>query len=121
MKPQVRPHIIPTIAAIGMDLADWPRETPPTKTTASRPSRKTMTKGSVKRIHFPVRPVPVTSGNTRSIHVRDWNVSLTLSLKRLLKLDAPFSLRAVQLEHGDTHHKDHDRGNELECPYVLAL
>jgi hypothetical protein len=32
---------MPTIAAIGMESADWPRETPPTKTTASKPSRNT--------------------------------------------------------------------------------
>ncbi len=55
MKPQIRPQTMPTIAAIGIDDADWPRETPPTKTIASKPSRKTVMKGSRKRAHFPVR------------------------------------------------------------------
>ena len=30
----MRPHIMPTMAATEMALADWPKETPPTKTTA---------------------------------------------------------------------------------------
>jgi len=29
--------MIPTMAAIGIEVAGWPRETPPTKTTASKP------------------------------------------------------------------------------------
>jgi hypothetical protein len=39
----------------------------------------------------------------------------------MLKLDAPFSLRMVQLEHGDTQNKDHDSGDELEYSCALKL
>ena len=31
-----------------------------------------------------------------------------------LELDAPFSLGAVHLEHGDSHDEDHDTRDELE-------
>jgi hypothetical protein len=48
-------------------------------------------------------------------------LDLTLTLKSVLKLDAPFSLRVVQLEHGDTHDKDQDSGNELEYSCALKL
>jgi len=35
--PQTTPQINPTMAAIGMEVAGWPKETPPTKITASTP------------------------------------------------------------------------------------
>ena len=63
---------------MGMEVAGWPKETPPTKTTASmpkvkvriplilrngkggKPSRRTVIKGRMKRTHFPVRVFPST-------------------------------------------------------------
>jgi hypothetical protein len=39
----------------------------------------------------------------------------------VLKLDAPFSLHVVQFEHGDSHDKDQDGGDELEYPCALFL
>lgn len=78
-------------------------------------------KGSVKSAHFPVRTRPVTSISTVSTRARDQSLDLTLTLKSVLKLDAPFSLRVVQLEHGDTHDKDQDSGNELEYSCALKL
>lgn len=70
---------MPTIAAIGMEVAGWPSETPPTNTTASRPasrysyehrlkrakkinkpSRRTVINGRMKKAHFPVRVSPST-------------------------------------------------------------
>ena len=45
----------------------------------------------------------------------DWRGrKLTLSLERGLQLDAPFSLGAVHLEHGNSHDEDDERRNELE-------
>lgn len=35
--PMMRPTMMPTMAASGMAVAAWPKDTPPTKTTASRP------------------------------------------------------------------------------------
>lgn len=119
MKPQMRPHTMPVMAAMGMDFADWPRETPPTKTMASRPSRNTTTKGSVNSAHFPVRALPVTSTGTIKTRTRDTNLDLTLALESALKFDTPFSLCVVQLEHGDTHNKDQDGGNELEYSFTF--
>ena len=112
---------MPVIAAIGMDFADWPRETPPTKTMASRPSRNTTTNGSVKSAHFPVRALPVTSTRTINTRARDPSSDLTLALESTLKLDTPFSLCVVQLEHGDTHNKDQNCGNEFEYSCELKL
>ena len=113
---------MPVIAAIGMDFADWPRETPPTKTMASRPSRNTTTKGSVNSAHFPVRALPLTPIRTVSTHANEIpRLDLTLTLESVLKLDAPFCLRVVQLEHGDTHNKDHDSGDELKYSCALNL
>ena len=118
MTPQIRPHTIPTIAAIGIDSADWPRETPPTKTIASMPSRKMVTKGSKKSAHFPVRPSPrapykqigIQEGSERK-EVR------TLSFECLLELETPLSLGSVQLEHTDAHNEDQDGGDKRECAY----
>ena len=56
--------------------------------------------------------------NTRA---RDLTLDLTLTVKRVLKLDAPFSLRVVQFEHRDSHDKNQDSGDELEyaCAFYL--
>lgn len=56
--------------------------------------------------------------NTRA---RDLTLDLTLTVKRVLKLDAPFSLRVVQFEHGDSHDKNQDSGDELEYACALYL
>jgi len=40
-----------------------------------------------------------------------------LTLEGVLKLDAPFSLCVVQLEHGDSHDKNQDGGDELEYSF----
>jgi hypothetical protein len=78
-------------------------------------------KGSVKSAHFPVRALPVTSTSIVSAGARDPSLEHTLTLKGVLKLDTPFSLRVVQLEHGDTHDEDQDSGNELEYTFALKL
>ena len=39
----------------------------------------------------------------------------------MLKLDAPFRLRVIHFEHGDSHNEDQDRGDELEYPCALYL
>jgi hypothetical protein len=56
--------------------------------------------------------------NTRA---RDLTLDLTLTLESVLKLDAPFSLRVVQFEHGNSHDKDQDGGDKLEYPCALYL
>jgi hypothetical protein len=56
--------------------------------------------------------------NTRA---RDLTLDLTLTLESVLKFDAPFSLRVVQFEHGDSHDKDQDSGDELEYSCALYL
>lgn len=38
----------------------------------------------------------------------------TFSREGALKLDAPFCLCAVHLEHGDSHDEDDEGGDELE-------
>jgi hypothetical protein len=48
-------------------------------------------------------------------------LDLTLTLESMLKLDAPFSLRVVQFEHGNPHDKDQDSGDELEYSCALYL
>ncbi len=61
--PQIRPQTRPTMVAIGIDVAGCPSDTPPTNTTASIPSRKTVMRGKKKRTHFPVRvPLSVSNG-----------------------------------------------------------
>jgi len=55
------------------------------------------------------------------IRARDLTLDLTLAIESMLKLDAPFSLRVVQLEHGDSHDKDHDSGDELEYSCASKL
>lgn len=45
---------MPTIAAMGIEVADWPRATPPMKTTASRPSRRTVISGRRRSAYRPV-------------------------------------------------------------------
>jgi len=37
MKPMMNPQRRPTMVAIGIEVAGWPNETPPTKITASKP------------------------------------------------------------------------------------
>ena len=101
-----------------MDSADWPRETPPTKTMASMPSRKMVTKGSTKSAHFPVRPSPREPYKQIDIQKEsELKEVRTLSIEGLLELDTPFSLGSVQLEHTDSHNKDQDGGDERECAY----
>jgi hypothetical protein len=51
--PTQTPQTMPTIAARGMEVAGSPRETPPTNTTASMPSRRTVIKGKTNKAHFP--------------------------------------------------------------------
>jgi len=55
---------MPQMAAMGMEVAVWPRETPPTNMTASRPSRRIVMHGRMKRTHLPVlvlRSAPMSS------------------------------------------------------------
>lgn len=70
---------------MGMETAGWPKETPPTKITASmpkvkvripfilrngkggKPSRRTVIKGRMKRTHFPVRVFPSTPMKDRLV------------------------------------------------------
>ena len=52
---------------------------------------------------------------------RDLTFDLTLTLESVLKLDAPFSLRVVQFEHGDSHDKDQNGRDELEYSCALFL
>lgn len=110
------------MAAIGMEVADCPRETPPTKTTASKPSRNTTTKGSVNNAHFPILVPPVVS-TSRYINTcaRDLTLDLTLTLESVLKFDAPFSLRMIQFEHGNSHDKDQDSSDQLKYSCELYL
>ena len=90
-----------------MDSADWPRETPPTKTMASMPSRKMVTKGSTKSAHFPVRPSPREPYKQIDIQKEsELKEVRTLPIEGLLELDTPFSLGSVQLEHTDSHNED---------------
>lgn len=56
-----------------------------------------------------------------STRARDLTLDLTLTLESVLKFDAPFSLRVVQFEHGDSHDKDQDGGDELEYSCALCL
>lgn len=67
VQPTMRPQAIPAMAARGIEVADWPRETckgqsqpregerrtPPTKTTISSPSRSTVIKGIKNSVHLP--------------------------------------------------------------------
>lgn len=57
----MRPQMRPTMVASGMDVAGWPRETPPTKMTASMPSRRTVINGRMKRTNLPDRAPAPTS------------------------------------------------------------
>ncbi len=125
MIPQARP----TMAAIGIEVAGWPRETPPTKMTASIPSRKTVIKGSTKSTHLPLfAPASTSVRRKRRIVRRNTKRGVgemrrTLTGEGFLELDAPFSLGAIHLEHGDTHDEDHNARDQLEyaCERDLAM
>lgn len=53
--------MMPQIAASGIEVAGWPSETPPTKTTASSASRSTVMNGRMNKAHFSVRALLGTS------------------------------------------------------------
>lgn len=139
-KPQARPQMRPMMAARGIDVAGCPRETPPTKTTASipedntvgkyairpsqdqgvhLPSRRTVISGSTNRTHLPLCALASTSTSyqIRWRRSSSYHRGRTLSLERLLELDAPFSLGTVHLKHGHTHNEDHDARDQLEDTY----
>lgn len=48
-------------------------------------------------------------------------MDLTLTFESVLKLDAPFRLGVIQFEHGDSHDKDQNSGDELEYSCALYL
>jgi ketosteroid isomerase-like protein len=108
--------MMPMIAARGMEVAGWPSETPPTKTTASMPSRRTVIKGRTTKAHFPALVRPSTSTASARQHDPDtwWgkDKTRTLAIESSLELDPPLSLRLVHLEHRETDDEDEDGGNQ---------
>lgn len=69
---------------MGIDEAGCPSETPPTKTTASMPSRSTVMSGRTNSTHLPVRPprvraVPAAASAARCACVFSRNARLSFT------------------------------------------
>ena len=123
--------MMPTMAAMGIDVAGSASDTPPTKTTASRPARehqarsdgeknrlalaKDSDQGEDEEDPFAGFCAAVAPCSTRvGRHGSEVVNVLTLGVECILEFDAPLCSRTLHFKHGHAHNEDHERGNELE-------
>lgn len=107
--------MMPMIAARGMEVPGWPSETPPTKTTASIPSRRTVINGKTTKAHFPALVRPSTAFSPTRQNNPDAtgkDSTRTFAIESLLEFKPPLGLRFVHLKHRDTDDEDKNRSNK---------
>jgi hypothetical protein len=98
-KPIMKPQMSPTMVAIGIDDAGCPRDTPPTKTTASRPiGHKHGT--SSARVHSLTLTKDGDEGQDEESPSSGTRGAVAgRAIKRPTNLDAPFGLRTVDAKN----------------------